>query len=123
MLSTLWDELSAAIRDFFDDLRQHNAADNVLMMLFSEFGRRTHDNGSGTDHGAAGAAFLIGEPVRGGQYSEYPSIRLEDLEQGDPVPNYDFRGLYTTILEDWMRLDPVPIVNGTFEKLDVLAAS
>jgi uncharacterized protein (DUF1501 family) len=93
------------------------------MMLFSEFGRRTHDNGSGTDHGAAGAAFLIGEPVRGGQYSEYPSIKLEDLEQGDPVPNYDFRGLYTTILEDWMRLDPVPIVNGTFEKLDVLAAS
>ena len=123
MLDTLWDELSAAIRDFFDDLRQHDAADNVLMMLFSEFGRRTHDNGSGTDHGAAGAAFLIGEPVKGGQYSEYPSIRLEDLEQGDPVPNYDFRGLYTTILEDWMRMDPVPIVNGTFEKLDVLAAS
>ena len=121
MLESLWDELALAIRDFFDDLREHDAADNVLMMLFSEFGRRTHDNGSGTDHGAAGAAFLIGEPVRGGQYSEYPSIKLEDLEQGDPVPNYDFRGLYTTILEDWIRIDPVPIVNGTFEKLDVLA--
>ena len=91
-----------AVRDFFDDLREHDAADNVIMLMFSEFGRRTHDNGSGTDHGAAGVSFVIGDRVKGGQYSEYPSIRPEDLEQGDPVPNLDFRGVYTTIVEDWL---------------------
>ena len=53
MLSGLWEDLSTAISDFFDDLREHDAAENVIMLLFSEFGRRTHDNGSGTDHGAA----------------------------------------------------------------------
>ena len=113
---TLWQEVSDGVQDFFDDLREHDAADNVIMLVFSEFGRRTHDNGSGTDHGAAGAAFVIGDAVKGGQYSEYPSIRPEDLQQGDPVPNTDFRGVYSTILEDWMGLDPVPIVGGTFEK-------
>ena len=118
MLASLWKDLCIGIRDFFDDLERHNAADNVLMFLFSEFGRRTHDNGSGTDHGAAGAAFIIGKPVKGGQYGEYPSIELKDLEQGDPVPNTDFRSVYTSIIEDWMKLDAVPIVNGTFEKTD-----
>ena len=54
-------------------------------------------------------------------YSEYPSIKIEDLEQGDPVPNTDFRGVYSTILEDWMGLDAKPIVNGTFEKLAFIA--
>jgi len=112
----LWTEISNAIRDFFDDLREHDAADNVIMLLFSEFGRRSHDNGSGTDHGAAGVSFVIGDRVKGGQYSEYPSIRPEDLEQGDPVPNMDFRSVYTTILEDWLGLDAQPIVEGVFEK-------
>ena len=118
MLASLWKDLCIGIRDFFDDLERHNAADNVLMFLFSEFGRRTHDNGSGTDHGAAGAAFIIGKPVKGGQYGEYPSIELKDLEQGDPVPNTDFRSVYTSIIEDWMKLDAIPIVNGIFEKTD-----
>jgi uncharacterized protein (DUF1501 family) len=112
----LWMEISDAIRDFFDDLREHDAADNVIMLLFSEFGRRTRDNGSGTDHGAAGVSFVIGDRVKGGQYGEYPSIRPEDLEQGDAVPNMDFRGVYTTIIEDWLGLDAQPIVEGKFEK-------
>ena len=112
----LWMEISGAIRDFFDDLREHDAADNVIMLLFSEFGRRTRDNGSGTDHGAAGVSFVIGDRVKGGQYGEYPSIRPEDLEQGDAVPNMDFRGVYTTIVEDWLGMDAQPIVEGKFEK-------
>ena len=116
MHAGLWQEVSEAMRDFFDDLTAHDAADNVVMLIFSEFGRRTHDNGSGTDHGAAGAAFVVGAPVAGGQYGEYPSTRLGDLEQGDLVPNADFRGLYSTILEDWLSLDAKPIVGGTFEK-------
>jgi uncharacterized protein (DUF1501 family) len=113
----LWEEVSGAIDAFFTDLREHNAADNVLMFLFTEFGRRVHDNGSGTDHGAGGVCFAIGDPVQGGQYSEHPSMKAEDLSQGDLVPNIDFRGVYTTILEDWLKLDAKPLVNGTFEKL------
>ena len=116
MLDTLWKDVSEAIEDFFDDLREHNASDNVIMFLFSEFGRRVHDNGSGTDHGAAGAAFVIGDTIKGGQYSEYPSLKPEDLEQGDLVPHMDFRGVYSTILEDWLGLDAKPIVEGSFEK-------
>ena len=106
---------------FLDDLREHDASDNVSVLMFTEFGRRTHDNGSGTDHGAGGAAFMFGDNVKGGQYSEFPSMKSEDLEQGDVVPNYDFRGLYTTVLEDWMGLDGKPIVDGSFEKLPIFA--
>ena len=113
----LWAELSVAISDFWDDLREHDAADNVLMYLFSEFGRRVRDNGSGTDHGAAGVSFVIGPHVRGGMYSTYPETRAEALDQGDLVPNVDFRSSYTSILEDWMGIDAVPIVNGSFEKM------
>ena len=112
----LWTDVSEAIADFWDDLREHDAADNVVMFLFSEFGRRVRDNGSGTDHGAAGVAFAIGPSVDGGMYSEYPETRPEALQQGDLVPNQDFRGVYSTILEDWMRLEAPSIVNGHFEK-------
>lgn len=115
--TTLWREVSEAVAAFFADLRAHDgASDNVLMFLFTEFGRRVRDNGSGTDHGAGGVAFAIGNAVKGGQYSEYPSLKAEHLSQGDLVPNQDFRGVYTTILEDWLKLDAQPIVGGAFEK-------
>ena len=116
MHDKLWTDVSQAVESFFDDLREHNAADNVIMLMFTEFGRRVHDNGSGTDHGAGGVAFVAGEPIKGGEYGEYPSIRPEYLEQGDLVPSLDFRGIYTTILEDWMGLDAQPLVGGVFEK-------
>jgi len=112
----LWTAASGAIRDFFDDLEEHNAADNVTMFLFSEFGRRVYDNGAGTDHGAGGVCLAIGKQVKGGEYGRYPSMKESDLDQGDLVPNLDFRGVYTTLVEDWMKLDPVPIVGGQFEK-------
>ena len=101
-------------------MKEHDSGENVVMYLFSEFGRRVHDNGSGTDHGAAGAMFAIGDSVKGGLYGEMPSAKAEDLEQGDLVPNYDFRGGYATLVEDWLGLDANPIVGGTFEKLDWL---
>ena len=121
MHDKLWHDVSQAVECFFDDLKEHDAADSVIMLMFTEFGRRTHDNGSGTDHGAGGAAFLLGDPIKGGQDSEFPSLKAEDLEQGDVVPNYDFRGLYTTILEDYMHLDAKPLVGGAFEKLPFVA--
>ena len=88
------------------------------MILFTEFGRRVRDNGTGTDHGAGGVAFVVGEPVRGGMYGEYPSLRPEDLQQGDLASSYDFRGFYASTVEKWLGLDPVPIVGGNFEQLD-----
>ena len=112
----LWTELSRAITDFWEDLKNHNADKEVVMFLFSEFGRRVKDNGSGTDHGAAGACFALGPSVKGGIYGEYPSTDASDLEQGDLVPNQDFRGVYSTIVEDWLGLDAFPIVDGHFER-------
>ena len=118
MHTKLWIDMSSAISDFFDDLKEHDAGDNLIMVLFTEFGRRVRDNGTGTDHGAGGAAFVIGNQVKGGMYSQYPSLRPEDLSQGDLAPNYDFRGFYSTIIDRWLGLDPVPIVGGKFEQLD-----
>ena len=118
MHTKLWIDMSSAISDFFDDLKEHDAGDNLIMVLFTEFGRRVRDNGTGTDHGAAGAAFVIGNQVKGGMYSDYPSLRPEDLSQGDLAPNYDFRGFYSTIIDRWLGLDPVPIVGGKFEQMD-----
>ena len=112
----LWASASVAIQDFFDDLEEHNAADNVTMFLFSEFGRRVYDNGAGTDHGAGGVCLAIGKDVLGGEYGHYPSMKESDLDQVDLVPDIDFRGVYTTLIEDWMKLDPIPIVGGHFEK-------
>jgi uncharacterized protein (DUF1501 family) len=116
----LWKDVSEAINDFFDDLRQHDAADNVVMLLFTEFGRRVRDNGSGTDHGAGGVAFVIGDAVKGGQYGEYPSLKPADQTQGDLAPSLDFRGLYAALLEDWLGVEARPIVKGTFEKPNIL---
>jgi uncharacterized protein (DUF1501 family) len=120
MHNKLWIDVSTAIENFFDDLREHDAGDNLIMMLFTEFGRRVHDNGTGTDHGAGGVAFVIGNRVKGGMYSEYPSLRPPDLQQGDLAPNYDFRGFYATAVEKWLGLDPFPIVGGHFEQLDFI---
>ncbi|MCH7738134.1 MAG: DUF1501 domain-containing protein [Chloroflexi bacterium] len=117
MHTRLWNEVSGAIRDFFDDLREHDAADNLIMMIFTEFGRRVRDNGTGTDHGAGGGAFIIGDNVKGGMYGTYPSLKPEDLNQGDLDPNYDFRGFYSSVIDQWLGLDPVPIVGGKFEQI------
>jgi uncharacterized protein (DUF1501 family) len=114
--ATLWNDISQAVAAFFADLKEHQASEEVVLLLFTEFGRRVRDNGSGTDHGAGGAAFVLGEAVQGGQYSEYPSRKAEDLTQGDLAPTIDFRGLYATILEDWLHVDAKPIVKGSFEK-------
>ena len=117
MHSRLWTEVSGAISDFFDDLREHDAADNLIMMIFTEFGRRVRDNGTGTDHGAGGGAFIIGDQVKGGMYGNYPSLKPEDLNQGDLDPSYDFRGFYSSVVDQWLGLDPVPIVGGKFEQI------
>ena len=108
--------VSTAVSDFFDDLREHDAAEEVVMLVFTEFGRRVKDNGNGTDHGSGGGAFLIGDRVNGGVYAEYPSLDPADQLSGDLHYNNDFRSIYSTVLDDWFGIQPEPIVNGSFER-------
>ncbi|MQF95696.1 MAG: DUF1501 domain-containing protein [SAR202 cluster bacterium] len=118
--SGLWREVSAAVRDFQDDLNENDAADNMTLLVFTEFGRRVQDNGSGTDHGSGGVAFVIGENVKGGLYGEYPSLADDKLLEGDLHFNNDFRGLYASLLEKWIGIDSKPVVGGTFEQMDFI---
>jgi uncharacterized protein (DUF1501 family) len=112
----LWKEVSEAVSAFFADLREQDAADDVIMLFWSEFSRRVKDNGAGTDHGAGTVAFVVGDPVKGGMYGEYPSLEESKLTIGNMQYNNDFRTTYSTILERWMGVEAKPIVNGSFEQ-------
>ena len=112
-------DLSGAIYDFFADLEEHDADDNVVMLVFTEFGRRMYDNGSGTDHGSGGGAFLVGKPVEGGLYSEYPSLERSQWVKGEDLAHtIDYRGIYGTLLEQWLSVEAAPIVNGHYEQIN-----
>lgn len=114
----LMTEVSGAISDFLDDLEHHGAGDQVAVLVFTEFGRRMRDNGSGSDHGSGGGAFLFGNNVEGGLYSEYPSLIPTDWEHGEDLQHtIDFRGVYGTVLEQWIDVEAGPIVKGNFEQI------
>ena len=114
----LMSDLSGAISDFLDDLEEHDASEDVAILVFTEFGRRMRDNGSGTDHGSGGGAFLFGKNVKGGLYSEYPSLDPAEWEHGEDLKHtIDFRGIYGTVLEQWLGLEARPIVKGEFEQI------
>ena len=119
-LHKLWGDVSNAIGDFYQDLKEHNANEEIVMMVFTEFGRRVQENGSGTDHGSGSVAFMIGDAVKGGLYGEYPSLEPNKLDNGDLQWNNDFRSTYATILEQWMDLDSKPILGGTYEQFDFI---
>ena len=119
--AALWSDVSNNVETFFADLRDHGKAENTLLFLFSEFGRRIFDNGSGTDHGAASVAFAVGDKVKGGIYGVYPSMERSDhIEGGNLAPTMDFRQVYATIVEDWFGQDSVPVIGGNFEKIPFL---
>ncbi len=119
-LPKLWGDVSNAIGDFYQDLKEHDANEEVIILLFTEFGRRVQENGSGTDHGSGSVAFMIGDGVKGGLYGEYPSLEPEKLDSGDLHWNNDFRRTYATILEKWMGLDANPILGGTYAQFDFI---
>jgi uncharacterized protein (DUF1501 family) len=119
----LWQEVADGVGALMEDLQEHGRADDVVLLIFSEFGRRIRDNGSGSDHGSGGVAFIIGNAVRGGMYGEYPSLKVEAQLEGDLHYNIDFRSTYSTLLEQWLGLDPAPIVNGRFEQFACLDSS
>lgn len=102
--------ISKGLSSFLELIRPAGLADRVLVLVFSEFGRRLQENQSaGTDHGTGGPVFLIGKGVRGGLYGAPPDLTdLDDV--GDPKFSTDFRDVYAAVLRNWLRVDPEPIV-------------
>jgi uncharacterized protein (DUF1501 family) len=85
----------------------------VLTLVWSEFGRRAEENGSnGTDHGAAGLAFVLGTRARGRMVGEFPGLKNGLDEDGNLKPTADFRGLYRGLLEQWLDADAAAVIPG-----------
>ena len=105
------------MKAFLDDLRSSGLDERVLVLGFSEFGRRVEENASlGTDHGTSGPVFIAGAGVRARLHQATPN--LTDLLDGDLKMSVDFRSVYATIFAQWLQLDPQPILVGAFPILD-----
>lgn len=112
--------LDIALDAFYRDLEAHEQAQRVVLMTWSEFGRRVEDNGSGgTDHGAAGGLFVLGSRVRGGLFGAPSSLSNLDSD-GNLQSTTDFRSIYASILRNWIGADPGPILNGNYPTLSFL---
>jgi hypothetical protein len=113
-------QLDSALKSFFSDLKQQGNDQRVVLMTFSEFGRRVQENASaGTDHGKASCLFLAGPAVSGGLHGKHPS--LTQLTAGDLAHTVDFRRVYATVLRDWLKAPALkPILGGDFEPLPLL---
>jgi uncharacterized protein (DUF1501 family) len=110
-----------AVRAFMQDLERLGRADDVAVVMFTEFGRRVEENGSlGTDHGTATPMFVIGKGVKGGFYGQHPS--LTDLDDGNMKMTTDFRRVYATAIKEWLGYaDTDAILKGRFAPLGVFA--
>jgi uncharacterized protein (DUF1501 family) len=114
------DQLASALKltsdsllAFQRDLEARGLADRVLTLVWSEFGRRGAENGSkGTDHGAAGIAFVLGSRVRGQMIGELPSLRGGLDDQGNVKATSDYRALYASVLEQWLGHDAAGVIPG-----------
>lgn len=112
---------SDAISAFIQDLERIGRADDVVLMVFSEFGRRVPENVSlGTDHGAANAMFVVGNKVKGGHYGDLPS--LTSLTEGDNLQfTTDFRKVYQTVIQKWLgHGNAAELLNGDFGAFDLI---
>jgi len=114
-------DLDGALAAFVAEMKAQKNLDRVLIMTFSEFGRRVAENGNaGTDHGAAAPCFVLGGDVRAGLHGRFPG--LAKLERGDLVHTVDFRSVYATVLQQWLQTPPEPILGRKFPRLDFLKA-
>jgi uncharacterized protein (DUF1501 family) len=112
--------LGDSVNAFYKDLEAHGKADQVLIVTFSEFGRRVKENaGRGTDHGTAAPVFVIGGQVKGGYYGTDPSLTRLD-PNGDLMFGIDFRSVYGTVLDKWLNASSAQILGGSFETLPFL---
>jgi uncharacterized protein (DUF1501 family) len=117
----LMTQLAQGVSAFWADLKAQKNDDRVMMMTFSEFGRRVEQNASGgTDHGAAAPMFVIGGGVKAGVFGQHPS--LTDLDQGDLKFSTDFRSVYATILQQWMDTPSKPILGQQFKVMPIVKA-
>jgi uncharacterized protein (DUF1501 family) len=104
---------AASLLAFQRDLEARGVADRVLTLVWSEFGRRAKENGSGgTDHGAAGAGFLIGTRAAGTQVGEFPGLASGLDKDGNMRATSDFRGVYAALLEQWLGFDAARVIPG-----------
>jgi uncharacterized protein (DUF1501 family) len=110
-----------AVRGFMEDLKRIGRADDVTVMIFTEFGRRVEENGSlGTDHGTATPMFLVGKHVKGGLHGRHPS--LTDLDDGNMKMTTDFRRVYASLIKEWLGYeDTEAVLKGRFDPLGVFA--
>jgi uncharacterized protein (DUF1501 family) len=116
----LLEDFDAAIDAFYAGL-DATWRDQVLIMTFSEFGRRAAENGSGTDHGTAAPVLVIGDRVRGGLHGTQPSLtELDSI--GDPAVTVDFRSVYASMLEGWLGVDSVPILGRSYPELSLVGS-
>jgi uncharacterized protein (DUF1501 family) len=112
-------EVGGSLKAFLDDLNQAGEGARVVVLVFSEFGRRLAENASGgTDHGTAAPVFLLGQGVKAGLHGPYPN--LQDLQDGDPRHAIDFRRVYATLLDRWLNCSSERILGQKFEHLPVL---
>jgi len=117
--AALMAELGGALGAFHADLKAHDLAGRVLVVTYSEFGRRVEQNRSlGTDHGAAAPMLVLGGKVRGGLHGKHPS--LADLDDGDLRHGIDFRSVYATILDDWIGAPSKQVLRGGFPRVAFL---
>lgn len=104
---------------FMQDIAAHGMADRVVLMTWSEFGRRIAENGSkGTDHGAAAPVFVLGAPVKGGLYGEPPSL-TSTIDSGNLKYTVDFRSVYQTVIRDWLQGDARSVLGASYPELAV----
>ncbi len=109
--------LSDALSNFQADLTAHGKADDVLVVTWTEFGRRVKENGSGgTDHGDGGTMFVMGSRAKQGVYGDLPDLTKLDAN-GSLQWTTDFRSVYATLLEDWLGVDSSSILGGRFDRL------
>jgi uncharacterized protein (DUF1501 family) len=112
-------ELGGSLQAFCDDLKKAGLQRRVLVLVFSEFGRRLRENASaGTDHGTAAPVFLLGGSVKAGVHGSYPD--LQNLEDGDPKFAIDFRRVYATVLEQWLGCPAQQVLGAKFQHLPLL---
>jgi uncharacterized protein (DUF1501 family) len=114
-------EVGDCLKTFLDDLTQAGEAERVVVLVFSEFGRRLAESASGgTDHGTAAPVLLLGPKVRAGLHGSYPN--LQDLWDGDPKHAIDFRQVYATVLDQWLGCPSAKVLGAPFTHLPVLQA-
>ena len=113
----LLQELSQALSFFRKNLQAQGHLDRVLLLTFSEFGRRATENKQlGTDHGTGNVMFVLGGQVKPGLHGAPPDLTQLDAE-GDPIAKVDFRSVYAGVLRDWLHADAERILSGKFEPL------